>query len=150
MSRERVPSMFVAVYLFLLWGEKVLLLRRYNTGYEDGKYSAVAGHVERDERVTAALVREAAEEVGVQLREEEAHFLHVMQRKGADGRVYVDFFFMAEHWEGEIHNGEPSKCDDLRWFPLTALPENMISSVREVLTTYWLAAARFSEHGWEG
>src|SRR5262245_31469827 len=106
------------------------------------------GHVERDEQVTAALVREAAEEAGVQVREEDAQFLRAMHRKGADGRVYVDFFFIAERWEGEIGNGEPSKCDDLQWFPRTALPENTIPYIRAVLTTHWLTAARFSEHGW--
>ena len=140
--------MFVAVYLLLFHKEQVLLLRRYNTEYEDGNYSVIAGHVERDERVTAALVREAVEEAGVRLREEDAQFLHVIQRKGADGLIYLDFFFLAERWEGEIHNHEPSKCDDLRWFPLTALPEHTIAHVRDTLTKHWPEASRFSEYGW--
>ena len=41
-NRFSLPS---AVHLFLLRGDEVLLLRRYNTGYEDGKYSVVAGHL---------------------------------------------------------------------------------------------------------
>jgi len=67
MPELRMPSMFVAVYLLLLRDGQVLLLRRHNTGYEDGNSRVIAGHVERDERVTTALVREAAEEVGIQL-----------------------------------------------------------------------------------
>ena len=59
--------MFVAVYLLLLREEQVLLRQRHNTGYEDGSYSAIAGHVEPDERITHALVREAAEEAGIRL-----------------------------------------------------------------------------------
>ena len=64
MPQQRAPWMFVAVYLLLLREGQVLLLRRHNTGYEDGNYSVIAGHVEPGERITQALVREAAEEAG--------------------------------------------------------------------------------------
>jgi len=55
------------VHVFLLRGEEVLLLCRSNTGYEDGKLSVVAGHVEPAETVTQAAVRETREEVGREL-----------------------------------------------------------------------------------
>ena len=148
-SKKPAPSILVAVYLFLLRNGQVLMLRRRNTGYEDGNYSVIAGHVERDERITQALVREALEEAGVGLYEGDFRFLHVMQRTNPDGLVYVDFYFAAEHWQGEVRNREPSKCDDLRWFRLTDLPSNTIPHVREVLMNHWVNESRFSEYGWE-
>ena len=53
------------VHLFLLDRHgRVLLLRRCTTDYENGNYSVVAGHVEANEPVTAAAIREAKEELG--------------------------------------------------------------------------------------
>jgi 8-oxo-dGTP diphosphatase len=59
------PRFPVAVHLLVLRGDDVLLVRRSNTGYEDGRLSVVAGHVEPGESITQAAIREASEEVGV-------------------------------------------------------------------------------------
>lgn len=64
MERFKLPS---AVHLFLICDSQVLLSRRFNTGYEDGKYSVVAGHLNGDEEIKAAMIREAREEVGVEI-----------------------------------------------------------------------------------
>src|SRR5689334_11949952 len=108
-------GMPVAVHLFLVRGEEVLLLRRANTGYEDGKYSVVAGHLDGGETVVAAAVREAREEAGVVLDPADVRVVGVMHRRAEDERI--DFFVAAEMWSGEIRNCEPHKCDALDWFP---------------------------------
>ena len=54
MSKKRF-EMPVAVHLFLIKKGKILLLRRFNTGYEDGNYSLVAGHVDGNEDVKSAI-----------------------------------------------------------------------------------------------
>ncbi|MDZ8089199.1 MAG: NUDIX domain-containing protein [Nostoc sp. DedQUE12b] len=56
-----------ASYLILIKDEKILLIRRFNTGYEDGKYSVVAGLGDGNETFVQAVVREAKEEVGIDL-----------------------------------------------------------------------------------
>ena len=60
-------TMPVAVHLILKHTGKILLLRRYNTGYEDGNYSVVSGHLEQGETVIQAMIREAKEEAGIDL-----------------------------------------------------------------------------------
>ena len=55
----------VAVHIFLLRENHVRLLRRAHTGYEDGNYSVVAGHLDGGESVTQAAIREAHEEVAL-------------------------------------------------------------------------------------
>lgn len=135
----------VAVHLFFLQNDQVLLLRRFNTGYEDGNYSVVAGHLDADETVTQAAIREAAEETGVILTPADIHIVHVMNRKSEDERI--DFFMAIHHWAGELTNTEPHKCDDLAWFPLDRLPANIVPYVRFALENYQ-NGVRYSEFGW--
>ena len=124
----------VAVHLFLLRGGEVLLLRRHNTGYEDGNYSVIAGHLDGAEPATRAMVREAAEEAGIAVTPADLRFVHVMHRQeagAADERV--DLFFAATNWRGEPAVCEPKKCSELRWAPLHTLPTNVVPYVREAL-----------------
>ena len=140
--RSKFP---VAVHMFFFRDQEILLLRRFNTGYEDGKYSLVAGHLDAGESVTQAAIREAAEEAGVTLKPDDIQVVHIMNRKSEDGRV--DFFVRVKSWIGEITNQEPDKCDDLAWFPLTALPDNMIPYVRAALERCQ-QGLNYSEFGW--
>lgn len=65
-----------AAYLILQRSNEILMLRRYNTGYEDGNYSFIAGHVEQDELVIETIIREAKEEAGVIVTSERLRFAH--------------------------------------------------------------------------
>jgi 8-oxo-dGTP diphosphatase len=141
--RSKYP---VAVHLFFLREQQILLLRRFNTGYEDGSYSVVAGHVDAGETVTQAAVREASEEVGVILKPADIQIVHVMHRKSEDERI--DFFMAVRHWVGDVTNCEPQKCDDLSWVDMDALPQNTIPYVKSALE-YYQARVYYSEFGWQ-
>jgi 8-oxo-dGTP diphosphatase len=147
-TNKRIKPFFVACYLVLLKQRQVLLLRRYNTGYEDGKYSLIAGHVEPDETVLDALIRESREEVGIEVNRGDLEFLSVVHRKYPDTRIYLDLFFTCRRWIGEPSNIEPSKCDQLRWADLDDLPDNIIDYVRRALRGLTEDSPRYSEIGW--
>lgn len=135
----------VAVHLFLIREGRILLLRRFNTGYEDGNYSIVAGHSDGNEDVKSAMIREAREEAGIEIKPNNIQFAGVMHRKSDDERI--DFFFLADLWEGEIVNMEPQKCDDLSWFEIDNLPSNVIPYIKKAITNY-ISGVQFDTYGW--
>jgi len=141
--RSKFP---VAVHLFFLRDKQILLLRRFNTGYEDGNYSVVAGHVDAGETVTQAVIREANEEVGAILEPTDIQIIHVMNRKSEDERI--DFFIAVKHWIGEVTNNEPYKCDNLSWVAIDSLPHNIIPYVKHAIENYQ-ANVYYSEFGWQ-
>lgn len=143
---DRRFTLLGAVHVFLLREEQVLLLRRANTGYEDGNYSVPAGHLDGGEEVKAAAIREVTEEAGVQIDPADLTVVGVMHRRAADERV--DFFLAARRWTGEIVNAEPHKCDELAWFPLDLLPGNVIPYVRRALDNV-RRGVWFDSFGWE-
>lgn len=121
-----------AVYLFLRKPDGTLLIaRRANTGYQDGNYQVPAGHIDAGELPTEALIREAKEEIGIDLEPGDLRFVHASFRPKHDPTGdRVDYFFEATHWRGDVANAEPDRCDDLRWVKPTELPENMTPHVR--------------------
>ncbi|MDO8660040.1 MAG: NUDIX domain-containing protein [Candidatus Parcubacteria bacterium] len=134
-----------AVHLFLIKDNKVLLLRRFKTGWEDGNYSVPAGHLDGNETAKSAIAREALEEACIKINLEDLEMIHVMHRKSEEERI--DFFSTTQKWDGEIKIGEPNKCDDLSWFPLDQLPSNTIPYIREALKNYQNKIF-YSEFGW--
>ncbi|MFA5086296.1 MAG: NUDIX domain-containing protein [Candidatus Paceibacterota bacterium] len=139
-----IPS----VYLILLKDGKVLLSRRFNTGYEDGNYGLVSGHAEEKETFREALSREVFEEVGIEIDSSDLNLVLTMHRQCGD-HERVDFFFTANAWNGEIKNAEPQKCDDLDWFPIDNLPDNTIPYVKKAIESYF-DGMNYCEFGWDG
>lgn len=135
-----------AVYLIPLKDKRVLLLRRFNTGWMDGKYSLIAGHLNGGETATQAMIREAKEEAGIIITTSDLQFVTVTHRKSVK-LEYIDFFFVVKNWLGIPNNLEPDKCDELSWFSVNQLPENIVPSVREAIKNY-LNKKGFSESGW--
>lgn len=123
-----------ASYLFLEKEGKILVTRRCNTGYQDGNYQVPAGHVEEGELPTEAVIREAKEEIGVDVHPADLELVHVSYRpKHDETGDRVDFFFRAKKWKGEVTNMEPRKCDDLKWVSYAEMPENMTLHVRKAI-----------------
>ena len=149
-SNEKRTKAVLAAYLVLFRDGKVLLSQRANTGYYDGYFGLVSGHVEGKESFTEAVIREAFEEAGIQLEFQDLETCHVMHRyedlNPPGSRVRVDVFILARNWRNDLINREPEKCSHLGWFNLSDLPENTIPYVKSVLNDIQ-AKKHYSEYG---
>lgn len=145
MPKERF-KIIPTVYLLLIKDNQILLSRRYNTGFHDGEYSLPAGHLDGNETLIEAMVREIKEEIGVKLNPKDLKLVHVMHRKEPN-EERINFFFRAEKWEGKAQILEPHKCDGLRWFELNNLPDNIIPYIKQAINSF-LDNKFYSEWGW--
>lgn len=141
-----VPLFYGSVHILFYRNEEVLLLKRQNTGFADGKWSVVAGRMDGNEEVIAAAIREAKEEAGVDIEPSEIKVVGVMHRKNTSSE-WFDFYLLVNSWKGEITNVEPHKCEELRWFHVKELPDNIIPYIRSAVERsheqMW-----FESHGW--
>lgn len=146
-EQKKRHTLSVAVHLLLIDDNKVLLGRRYNTGYMDGYFAPPAGHLEDYETAKEATSREGLEEIGVYVNNESLNMVHTLHMKSTP-QNYVYLFFTANKWEGVPTILEPHRCDSLAWYDLDNLPENIMPVMNLALRNI-KNNVQFSEYGWE-
>ena len=131
---EEIYQCAVVVDLMLIRennGKKeVLLALRKNTGYCDGEYELPGGHVEANEDLLDAMIREAKEELNIELKREDLKIEHILHHYKGNR---IKFLISARKYEGTLQVGEPDKCEKLDWFDINKLPDNTEKRARRVL-----------------
>jgi 8-oxo-dGTP diphosphatase len=138
----------VSVFVVVSRGSQVLLLRRANTGWKDGYYSLPAGGHDGGETLAHAAARELREETGLSADPASLRLVHLLHcREGDTGGEWLGAFFLADAWTGSPSIQEPDKHDDLSWFDVDRLPENVVPYTRQgiVLSRDDIS---FSTYGW--
>ncbi|VHO04392.1 nucleoside triphosphate pyrophosphohydrolase [Candidatus Rhabdochlamydia sp. T3358] len=148
MNMDCITHLIVTVHLILLKEDRILLSLRQNTGYADGLYSLVTGTLNGKESAIEATIREAKEEIGIDLASEQLRFTSTMHCLGADGREFIELFFLASSWQGELFNQEPEKCKKIAFFPKDAFPKEIIPYVQKGIANS-LNQIYYDEFGWE-
>lgn len=126
--------------------QEILLHLRQNTGYCDGFWdTAGSGHVEDNETAKEAVLRECKEEIGIEIDPchlEFAHLTHHFSKKS--DLNYYHIYFVVRSYVGIPAIMEPDKCLELRWFPLSELPDHMIPC-RKMAIEAWMKDIRYTE-----
>jgi len=137
-----------SVHILFKKGEQILLLLRKNIT-SDGLYSLVAGHLDEGETVTDAFIREAREEVGVDVKPKDLQITTVCHSYNQErDREFIQFYAICEKWQGEFENMEPDKCGDLKFFSTDQLPENIVPYIKDAIPKV-LSGVNYYEYGWE-
>jgi mutator protein MutT len=130
MAEEKV-SFRAAVFMIVRNDSgNVLLQRRTSTGYMDGYYDFPSGHVDSGESFTASAIRELREETSLQAEEASLRLKHL--NLNHTDYPYINVVFDVSEWEGTPQIMEPEKCDDMRFFAVTDLPEQCSLAVRYI------------------
>jgi len=139
--KERYKSL-VVVFLILTRtakdgkGKEILLQLRKSTGYMDGYYDlGASGHLEEDESVKGAVIRESLEEANIKVEANNLKLVTVYDEK-SNGLTYLRFFFHTEIYKGKISICEPDKCAEIAWYSLENLPTNVIPHVGRAIENY--------------
>ncbi len=126
--------------------QEVLLLRRINTPFCNNCYSLPGGQIELHESATQAIIREAKNSLGIIIDPASLQFAHCMSRK-CNEPEFISCFFSTTQWSNMLINAEPSRHDELRWFSIDNLPENIVPAHRQALELI-AQNIHYSEHGW--
>lgn len=96
---EQLKS-FSAIFPIILQNKdgnvQILLHRRKNTGYKDGKWDiAASGHVDEGETTKTAVIRECEEELGIDVKITDLSFVHLSHRvsNSSDKGRNIDIFW---------------------------------------------------------
>jgi 8-oxo-dGTP diphosphatase len=128
-------------------GDILLTQRRDPNPTFDGLWHLPSGKLDAGESVLQAAAREAEEEVGVLIDPAHLRHVHTLHVSGSGPEPRLGLFFEARRWIGRPTNREPHKCSAVRWFPLTALPDQLIDYPAVGIQAY-LDRVPFSIRGW--
>lgn len=124
MKRQNFLS---SVYL-IIRNEKneILLQRRQGTKLWPGFLALPAGHIDEGENTYEAVIREAQEELGIEISINNIIDTFVVNRRNKSLLPYYDIYFEINNYNGKIKIQEPEKCSELVWYDENNLPEDMI------------------------
>ena len=126
-ERFKIP---VGVFIVLRQKAQVLLQLRQNCSFSN-HWGFVGGHLDGNEGIVSAAVREAEEEIGVKIDPKDLILKTICHSN--KGEEYLQFYFECRKWSGEIQNKEPHKCARLKWLEWDNPPENTCPYLKEAI-----------------
>jgi len=139
---ENYSDFRVGVNVFVVHDGKLLLGKRINV-FGAGTWALPGGHLEQGEKLTDGAARELMEETG--LTAEHFEFANIVNNPSKEGRHYLQIGFEAKNIQGEPENKEPERCEEWRWFDLSALPENIFPNHKKQIELFVAKEGRYGE-----
>ena len=126
-----------AVYMIIKNEKKeVLFQRRCGSKLWPNFLGLPAGHLDDGENAIDALIREAKEELDIDITSLDIEDTFVVNRINKNLKPYYDVYFIVSAYKGKIKINEPNKCQELKWINLENLPDDVIGFERVALDNY--------------
>lgn len=132
----------IGIVLVLKKGDQYLLGKRLNTDWMEGYFGLMGGGLDEGESIAQAAVREAHEELGIEVDLADMRLVHVMHAPTG-----VSVFVQIEKWVGQPQIMEPEKCAQLIWASRHHLPDNAVPFLKGLLGMIENGVG-YSEYGW--
>ena len=134
---ERVK--FNASVSFLVERDRQFLLFYRTDGYFKGGWWVLpAGHIELGETASQTAIREAKEELDIDVDAKDVSFAHVVHNLVGENKR-MDFYFVIKKFKGKIKNMEPDSCAKMEFFNQDNLPpiEKIAPTTLQALRNIW-------------
>ena len=132
------PKVGVGVLIVDTQNQVLLTLRK--RAPEAGHWSIVGGKLDYLETLEACAIREAREEVGIEIELDSLLCVtdHLLPQ---EDQHWVSPAYLAHVLRGGAKNCEPHKAYDVRWFSLDQLPPNLTITARNAVAAYRRASS---------
>lgn len=123
---SRTEKVELTVLCLIHKGDKYLLQDRIKNDWKG--YTLPGGHVEKDESIVGAVIREMQEETGLTVRNPR---LCGIKQFPIDGGRYIVFLYEADEFEGEIISSDEGQ---MHWVSKDELQSvNLVNDFQELL-----------------
>jgi 8-oxo-dGTP pyrophosphatase MutT (NUDIX family) len=138
-QNQRKFGLGVLIYIFNKDFSKVFLLKRNEEKRKRNKkdWGSVGGRVELGEKLISACLREAKEEIGVDLSPEKIKLIEVRETPFLTDIFHAIHFVYAtiidENQKIILNFNGHHESDDYKWFKLDNLPEKTLDDKKEII-----------------
>lgn len=121
----RGPEFYSAVYLIIKNEKWEVLVWRRISNFKNGYFQIIpAWHLEWEEDYITASIREAKEELWIEVKKEDLKIIHICHRVMKWERVYFDIYLDVEKYNWTIKRCEDDKCSEIKFVDINNLDDD--------------------------
>ena len=122
----------------LIINDKNQILLGLRAGHRGGvgTYGLVGGKAQKGESIEEACKRELFEEAGIVVETDDLEIINLFTTQSTPDVLFYQIGVLVKKYRGEPQNMEPHKCDELRFFDLDNLPENLFMGTKGNIELY--------------
>lgn len=117
-------NFYSAVYVIIKNEKWEILFWRRKSRFKDWFFQIIpAGHLDWEETIITCAIREAKEEIDIDILPRDIKIINVTHRVSTD-RVYFDVYVEAIKYTWDIKLNEPDKCSEIKFVDIHNLPND--------------------------